>query len=81
MRAFCCSNSAWISTLGEAPGFLPHRAWTLAEQAGDATPDGMQHLLAGAVWDADAVAMTCAATWWSICAIPARCWWSTRPVT
>jgi len=29
--------------------------WTLAEHAGDATPDGMQHLLAGARWDADAV--------------------------
>jgi len=29
--------------------------WTIAEQAGDATPDGMQHLLAGARWDADAV--------------------------
>ena len=29
--------------------------WTIAEQAGDATPDGMQHLLAGAVWDADGV--------------------------
>jgi SRSO17 transposase len=29
--------------------------WTLAEQAGNATPDGMQHLLAGAQWDAGAV--------------------------
>jgi SRSO17 transposase len=29
--------------------------WTIAEHAGDATPDGMQHLLARAVWDADAV--------------------------
>src|SRR5215204_1060015 len=29
--------------------------WTLAEHAGDASPDGMQHLLARAVWDADAV--------------------------
>ena len=29
--------------------------WTIAEQAGDATPDGMQHLLAAARWDADAV--------------------------
>jgi hypothetical protein len=29
--------------------------WTIAEQAGDATPDGMQHLLAGARWDAGAV--------------------------
>jgi SRSO17 transposase len=30
-------------------------SWQLAEQAGEATPDGMQHLLARADWDADAV--------------------------
>jgi SRSO17 transposase len=29
--------------------------WTLAEQAGESSPDGMQRLLAGADWDADAV--------------------------
>ncbi len=29
--------------------------WTLAERAGDVSPDGMQHLLRKAVWDADAV--------------------------
>ena len=29
--------------------------WSIAEHAGDASPDGMQHLLAGARWDADAV--------------------------
>ena len=35
---------------------LPRKnCWTIAEHAGDATPDGMQHLLAGARWDADAV--------------------------
>jgi SRSO17 transposase len=35
---------------------LPRKnCWTIAEHAGDATPDGMQHLLARAVWDADAV--------------------------
>jgi SRSO17 transposase len=35
---------------------LPRKnCWTIAEQAGDATPDGMQHLLARARWDADAV--------------------------
>jgi len=33
---------------------LPRKnCWTIAEQAGDATPDGMQHLLARARWDAD----------------------------
>lgn len=35
---------------------LPRKnCWTLAEHAGDATPDGMQHLLHHAKWDADAV--------------------------
>lgn len=29
--------------------------WTIAEHVGDATPDGLQHLLARAVWDAEAV--------------------------
>src|SRR3954451_12299819 len=29
--------------------------WTLAEVAGDATPDGMQRLLNSANWDADGV--------------------------
>ena len=29
--------------------------WTIAEYAGDWTPDGMQHLLGRAVWDAEAV--------------------------
>jgi SRSO17 transposase len=30
-------------------------SWTLAEQAGEATPDGMQRLLVAADWDADEV--------------------------
>jgi SRSO17 transposase len=35
---------------------LPRKnCWTIAEHAGDASPDGMQHLLARAVWDHDAV--------------------------
>ena len=35
---------------------LPRKnCWTLAEHAGDATPDGMQHLLGRAVWDHDGV--------------------------
>jgi SRSO17 transposase len=29
--------------------------WTIAEHRGDLTPDGLQHLLARARWDADAV--------------------------
>jgi hypothetical protein len=35
---------------------LPRKnCWTLAEHAGDATPDGMQHLLHRTKWDAEAV--------------------------
>ena len=35
---------------------LPRKnCWTLAEHAGDPSPDGMQHLLARAKWDADGV--------------------------
>ncbi|MEV8629092.1 IS701 family transposase [Streptomyces sp. NPDC051079] len=35
---------------------LPRKnCWTLAEHAGDATPDGMQHLLHRAKWDADTI--------------------------
>jgi SRSO17 transposase len=35
---------------------LPRKnCWTIAEHAGDAGPDGMQHLLARAVWDTDGV--------------------------
>jgi SRSO17 transposase len=35
---------------------LPRKnCWTIAEYAGEASPDGMQHLLARAVWDTDGV--------------------------
>jgi SRSO17 transposase len=35
---------------------LPRKnCWTIAEHAGDASPDGMQHLLSRAVWDHDKV--------------------------
>ncbi|WP_411069985.1 IS701 family transposase [Streptomyces sp. cmx-4-25] len=35
---------------------LPRKnCWSIAEWAGEATPDGMQHLLGRAKWDADAV--------------------------
>jgi SRSO17 transposase len=35
---------------------LPRKnCWTIAEHAGDASPDGMQHLLGRAVWDTDGV--------------------------
>jgi len=41
--------------LGLLSGLRRKNCWTIAEQAGDATPDGMQHLLARARWDADGV--------------------------
>jgi SRSO17 transposase len=41
--------------LGLLAGSPRTNCWTIAEHAGDPTPDGMQHLLAGAVWDAEAV--------------------------
>jgi SRSO17 transposase len=35
---------------------LPRKnCWTIAEHAGDPSPDGMQHLLGRAVWDHDGV--------------------------
>ena len=41
--------------LGLLSGLRRKNCWTIAELAGDAAPDGMQHLLAAARWDADAV--------------------------
>jgi SRSO17 transposase len=41
--------------LGLASGLERANGWTLAEFAGDATPDGMQRLLNAARWDEDAV--------------------------
>lgn len=41
--------------LGLLAGLPRVNCWTIAEHAGEGTPDGMQHLLARAVWDADAV--------------------------
>ena len=41
--------------LGLLSGLRRKNCWTIAEQAGDGTPDGMQHFLAAARWDAGAV--------------------------
>jgi SRSO17 transposase len=41
--------------LGLLAGLPRKNCWTIAEHAGDATPGGMQHLLARAVWDEDRV--------------------------
>jgi SRSO17 transposase len=36
-------------------GLLRKNRWTIAEHAGEASPDGMQHLLARVAWDADGI--------------------------
>jgi len=41
--------------LGLIAGLPRKNCWTIAEHAGDATPDGMQYLLERARWDAGAV--------------------------
>jgi len=41
--------------LGLLAGLRRKNCWTIAEHAGDPSPDGMQHLLARAKWDADGV--------------------------
>jgi SRSO17 transposase len=40
---------------GMLSGLDRKNCWTIAEHHGDVTPDGLQHLLARARWDADAV--------------------------
>jgi SRSO17 transposase len=41
--------------LGLLSGLDRKNCWTIAEHRGDDTPDGLQHLLSRAKWDADAV--------------------------
>ena len=41
-----------LGLMSDLPG---KNCWTVAEYAGHATPDGLQHLLARAAWDADGV--------------------------
>jgi hypothetical protein len=55
--------------------------WTLAEAAGEATPDGMQRLLNAATWDATGSGMTFAPTSWNTSVSVQVCWWSTRPAS
>lgn len=40
---------------GMVSGLDRKNCWTIAEHRGNATPDGLQHLLARASWDADGV--------------------------
>jgi SRSO17 transposase len=46
---------ARLYLLGLLSGAERKNSWTIAEQAGDLTPDGMQRLLNFSSWDADAV--------------------------
>jgi SRSO17 transposase len=46
---------ARMYVLGLLSGAERKNSWTIAEQAGDLTPDGMQRLLNFYSWDADAV--------------------------
>jgi SRSO17 transposase len=41
--------------LGLLSDLARKNCWTIAERSGHARPDGLQHLLSRAVWDADAV--------------------------
>ena len=41
--------------LGMISGLDRKNCWTIAEHRGDGSPDGLQHLLSRATWDADAV--------------------------
>ena len=50
---------------GLVAGLERKNGWTLAEWAGEVSPDGMQRLLRWADWDVDGSAMTSAAMWWS----------------
>ena len=64
-------------------GLLSHaerkNGWTLAEFAGDASPDGMQRLLNFSPWDEDACRDAAArGTWWANLGTRRRCWRWTR---
>jgi SRSO17 transposase len=60
---------------------LPRKnCWSIAEHAGDATPDGMQYLLGRAVWDTDGVRDDLRDYVWTTSVIRVRCWWWMRPV-
>ena len=66
---------------GMVSGLDRKNCWTIAEHRGDATPDGLQHLLSRAKWDADAVRDDCVTTSSTPSVTPARFWWSMKPGT
>jgi hypothetical protein len=50
---------------GLVAGLERKNGWTLAERAGEVSPDGMQRLLRRADWDVDGSATTSVPMWWS----------------
>ena len=67
---------------GMVSGLDRKNCWTIAEHRGAVSPDGLQHLLARANWDADAVRDDLRD--YVVDAFfgdPMRSWWSTRPAT
>ena len=66
---------------GMVSGLDRKNCWTIAEHRGAATPDGLQHLLARASWDADAVRDDLRDYVIDAFGDPGRSWWSTRPAT
>jgi len=66
---------------GLVSGLDRKNCWTIAEHRGSATPDGLQHLLGRAKWDADAVRDDLRGYVIDHWATPRRSWSSTRPVT
>ena len=61
--------------LGLLAGLPRKNCWTIAEQAGEATPDGMQYLLERARWDADGVRDDVRGYVMEHLGDPGRCWW------
>ena len=58
---------------GLVAGLERKNGWTLAEQAGEVSPDGMQRLLRRADWDVDGSVTTCGTTWSSTSATATGC--------
>jgi hypothetical protein len=55
------------------------RCWTIAEQAGQATPDGCSTCWPGRGGTTTPCALTCPPCWLSTWATKRRCWWWMRP--
>jgi hypothetical protein len=70
---------AGVYVRGLLSGAERKNGWTLAERAGDRTPDAMQRLLNHADWNPMRSAMTCVITSWNISGTRPRCWSLTRP--